>query len=225
MCLNFILVLLLINFSKLSSNFIIECTHETQECSLRNFKDEFNAELINFPRDARHYNTLTLTVQDSEMTKIPDGISLVFPLIETLIIDGTNLKEISNPNLKKFQRLKSFSAPNNDIKTLPDNLFDENLQIESINLTNNKINEISPQIFCPLANLHTFDVSLNHCIDKTYSGIGDSSEKSIMTKELCEMCPKKPSWLLDGDPHCADICVYSVESESEEEECGDCTYT
>ena len=117
---------------------------------------------------------------------IPSGIHDFFSNIEVLTVNFCGLKTVTKEDLRPLQHLKGLYLQNNQLTSLGNELFAENPLIEEINLCDNKLKHISPNVFVPLKYLRKIEVLRNLCIDE--SAI-KSTEVEILIRNFKEKCP------------------------------------
>jgi hypothetical protein len=66
-------------------------------------------------------------IKDQVVNFIPDGLGKFFPEIELLEIANSKLKKVEKKDLEKFPNLKLLVLTQNEIKFLPNDLFEGNL--------------------------------------------------------------------------------------------------
>ncbi|XP_070507652.1 putative leucine-rich repeat-containing protein DDB_G0290503 [Chironomus tepperi] len=81
--------------------------------------------------------------------------------LKILTVDGNKIKEL---DLKNLQDLKTFSAKNNEIEELTEDLFENNPNLEVMFFSHNKLTKISPNLTQNLENLRQFDFTGNPCL-------------------------------------------------------------
>lgn len=96
---------------------------------------------------------------------VPSGIADNFQNLKVLVIAFTGLKEITHEDLKPLVHLENLYIDNNQLESLEKKLFVSNPQITTINLSNNRIKHVAPQILEPLTNLQKINFSQNVCVD------------------------------------------------------------
>lgn len=90
----------------------------------------------------------------------------MFPDLEALWIENSELKSIEQADFKSFRNLKEVYMVNNKIEKLESNLFQFNPELRAIQFNDNKIKTIGRNILVPLTKLDQADFSNNDCINK-----------------------------------------------------------
>lgn len=115
--------------------------------------------------DETHLLIKSIYFENCLMRKIPSGLSELFPNLETLSVNQCGLEIISQDDLIGFKNLKALMLPNNDLTSLPGNLFEENKLIEKICFKGNKLTSIGRNLLDPLLKVSAVDFSNNFCIN------------------------------------------------------------
>lgn len=115
--------------------------------------------------DDTHLVIKSLYFEKCLMRKIPTGLSEIFPNLETLSINQCGLEVITKDDLTGFKNLKALLLPNNDLTSLPSNLFEENKFVEKISCMNNKLTSIGRNMLDPLLKVSVVDLRHNFCIN------------------------------------------------------------
>lgn len=121
------------------------------------------------------------------MKKLPPGLSEKFPNCEILSVNKCGLEEITINEISGFQHLKTLWLPNNELTSLPSDLFTENPTITNISFKGNKLINIGRGILDPLANILCVDFKANIRIDYKFRKINkmvDERRFKILIKKL-----------------------------------------
>jgi hypothetical protein len=134
--------------------------------------------LNDFPRfngiDIQECNTLK-TIREELFTQD-------FNMIEYLNLYGSEIATIEPNAFQHLPNLKWISLQYNQLRSLPHQIFKNNLELMAIILEENKINSITPDFFKNLNNLQWVTFDPNRCIDK-YFGCWSGS-CSVSQEEL-----------------------------------------
>lgn len=103
------------------------------------------------------------------MKNIPKQLNQTFPNLELLSVNNCGLQEITRDDLKGFAHLKHLLLRNNELMTLPGDLFLDNPDIEQISFKANKLLHIGHNILDPLIKLQSADFRRNLRINTKYS--------------------------------------------------------
>lgn len=103
------------------------------------------------------------------VTKVPQGLTRIFPNMKSLSICGSNLKDLKKIDLIEYKNLEFFGFANNCIEILPGDLFEGFVYLSEISFVGNKLRVIVPNILDGLNNLKLVDFSNNPNYTKLYS--------------------------------------------------------
>lgn len=109
---------------------------------------------------------------------LPKNLDKFFKNIEAMYIWSSNLKEITNSDLKPFLNLKFLYLWDNDIQILKSDLFKNNPKIKLLYLSKNKIKKVEKGIFDNLLQLEELDFENNDCYLK-YAFTGGVDKEAI----------------------------------------------
>lgn len=84
----------------------------------------------------------TLNLADNKLVEIPSDTFVDVKNLIILFINGNNIKKIEPDLLSGLRLLRAFNAQHNELQKL-DDIFTENLLLESINLNDNKLSTIN----------------------------------------------------------------------------------
>lgn len=111
--------------------------------------------------DVKHW-----VVENSpSMLFMPQGVAGFFRNLEEVYIRNASLQSITQSDLKQFQALEQLTLIQTQLKSLESGLFLFNPKLRLLNLSNNQINSIAPDILSPLKNLLHVSLKGNDCID------------------------------------------------------------
>lgn len=136
-----------------------------------------------------------------KLTKVPQGITKMFPNLHMLLIRNTNLSKISRTDLFEYRNFKIFLFTGNEIEFLCENLFADCKNLTTISFCGNSLKVVLPTILDGLKNLKFVDFSGNPCYMGCYSkfpGKGQNTtleEVKTELKEKFEIFGKNPEFL------------------------------
>lgn len=167
----FLLLILLSTQAKLISSLNLKCEYPDLNnlfCDLNFYVEVLQpntkiGSLYSFYDVATIYKVL---IKDQKISYVPTGLEKYFAHIKVLRIQNTPLKEIRQQNLKDFRQLKFLEIFGTHIESIDGNLFDFNLEIESLHLQNNRINFIVLGAFDKLAKLKFISLVDNTCFSR-----------------------------------------------------------
>jgi len=114
-------------------------------------------------------DVLFVQFENCTLSKIPQGLTKIFPNLEILEIWNSNLKNICKNDLVEYKNLKKFRCEYNEVEFLPDDLFENFANLELISFKNNKLTVIEPNILDGLDKLKYVDFRVNPNYGKFYS--------------------------------------------------------
>lgn len=127
---------------------------------------------------------------DSKIEYFPRNLQKIFPNLNDLRIQRCGLKEISHDDLVGLGKLNWLSLSSNQIKSLPDDLFENMPNLKKVFLRNNQIEFASSKLVEPIKNdLKYFDLRHNKTIDERY--IQGSNYGCQTIEKLMERIDKK----------------------------------
>ena len=138
-----------------------------------------------------NYNVKGLTLaSDKKIEQFPRGIQNFFLSLTFLAIGDCGLKNISRQDLLGLENLKMLYLHQNKLKALPDDLFQNMINLERIQFSNNEITTMSSKLFKPLnkekLNLADFNgnPSIDYCFDSKYG----NTSLDVLLKKIDESC-------------------------------------
>lgn len=116
---------------------------------------------------------------------MPKNFDSFFKNIEGIRISTSNLESITQADLKVFPNLKQLVLSNNVIIELSADLFEHNQELTFLDFANNNILLIAENIFTPIENLESIDLTDNICITKAGHTEADIEE---VVREIIANC-------------------------------------
>ena len=171
----FNLAVLLVSSVKLNCDYAA-VNYIIRECTVRNLKVKHpNVTVTSISgtlSSVIDYNNITTFKVDSSphLEFFPIGIEKFFPNIEEIEITDTGLKVLTQNDLKRFPKLKTLVAKENQLEHLDTNLFEFNDIIEEIDLSGNKLKHLPANSLRYLKNLKKLDLTDNICVNATAEG-------------------------------------------------------
>jgi hypothetical protein len=123
---------------------------------------------VNGQKNLNGSNYITIDIDDQVVNFIPEGLGKFFPNIEGLSITASKLKKVEKKDLQQFPNLKMLYLSSNDLKFLPDDLFEGNLELQSFSLFANPVTHIGHNLVTPLMKLEAAIFPKGSCIDQFY---------------------------------------------------------
>lgn len=132
---------------------------------------------------------------DTVVEVFPRNLHVIFPRLVAVNIDKCGLKEITQEDLAGLENLETIFLQNNQLKSLPSNLFQAMTKLKRISFYNTALEFVSSQLLKPLIKngLTWVDFRMNGKIDAFY-GHGDSRSVATIEKlmEIIEASGKVP---------------------------------
>ncbi|CAG9811224.1 unnamed protein product [Chironomus riparius] len=110
-----------------------------------------------------------LKFYDCTITKVPAGMTKIFPNLKILEINTAKLRKITKNDLIEYKNLEKFSCWGNEIEFLPGDLFEGFKNLEWISFYGNRLWIIEPNIFDNLESLKRIQLEHNPNYDILYS--------------------------------------------------------
>jgi len=98
------------------------------------------------------------------ITKIPQGLTNIFPNLTSICLLSSKLKKISKSDLVEYKNIKTFICQDNEIEFLPGDLFEGFENLEHVTFYGNMLKVVEPNILDGLTNLKhvNFKNNLNY---------------------------------------------------------------
>jgi Leucine-rich repeat (LRR) protein len=130
---------------------------------------------------------------------LPSGLYKTFPKLKELIVDSCGLENITSDDLFGLENLEKLWIDNNDLKSLPDDLFQHTKKLKRIIFRKNKLEFMNPELLDPKLDeqLEYVGFEKNEKIDSFYWPEWRESLKSIESlrekiKSSCFRYPPNP---------------------------------
>jgi hypothetical protein len=167
----------------------------TERCKIESFEGQHEA-----GKSCKDVETLWFW--GGELRYLPSGLHKFFPKLNVLRVTTCQLREITSSDLFGLEKLHTLILLNNELESLPDDLFMHNRNIHIINFTGNNLKVMSSRLFDPIPDdqWSRIDFRENTNIDTFCEPAWNNGLKSI--KELREVidlfCKQHPTTAL----HC-----------------------
>ncbi|KAG5670653.1 hypothetical protein PVAND_000901 [Polypedilum vanderplanki] len=148
---------------------------------------------VDFHGKENNNDVLAVSFRDCNISRIPQGLTKVFPNLKHLIIFNSGLSHVNRESLKEYCGLRSLSLSSNNILFIPGDLLEDMKDLEIFIVSNSKIQFIEPNIFDKLNNLKRVDLTRNMCINKRYDSLNPSLENATLEEIKKELKIKKNS--------------------------------
>jgi hypothetical protein len=131
-----------------------------------------------------NYNMISIEKQ--VVNVMPEGLEKFFPNIEGLLISDSKLAKVGKKDMQKFPKLRQLYLASNNLRFLPGDLFDGNLELKQVNFNMNPITFVGHNLVTPLEKLEYATFFSTKCISKSYFPY----EISSLADDLRENCPE-----------------------------------
>jgi hypothetical protein len=127
-------------------------------------------------------NVLSFHAVDLTINYFPIGLESIFKNLKVIVIERTYLKEVHQSDLKPFPQLEFLCLAGNDIKTLEEDLFEFNPNLNLVMFYTCKITHIDPNVFDHLDKMTYLLLESNPCI--TIEARNDRSKVLEIVKKI-----------------------------------------
>ena len=142
-------------------------------------------------------NVVNVWINNCTVTKMPKGITNIFPNMKVLEIRNSKLASIDKNDLAEYKSLEKFCCIENPISYLPSDLFDGFDNLEWIEFYGNSIQIIEPNILNGLNRLKYVEFSRGCPQDKRFSMYPRLSSNASIQDIKNELEVKYPQKLKD----------------------------
>ena len=157
-------------------------------------------------------NYQSFMFQGETVHYLPKGFGRFFPNLVRLTVYGSELKSLSQNDLKSLTQLQIIDVSMNDLEFLDDDLFEFNSKLTHVNFTSNKLKYVGENSFNNLKNLKQIDLNSNLCINNKASL---SSEIPALIQKLKTQCKFPPYVFLLKEQWNEKIADLKTESQDE----------
>ncbi|XP_070504867.1 uncharacterized protein [Chironomus tepperi] len=140
--------------------------------------------------DRRNEHVESVDLSNCKLTKVPQGLTRIFPNLKVLYIQYSGLTTITKSDLAEYKNLERINITYNDIKFLPGDLFDGFKNLEAIVFSYNKLELIEPNILDGLDNLKHVNFRGNPNYTKFYSQFSDWNPNATLEEVKDELMVK-----------------------------------
>jgi len=108
-------------------------------------------------------------LENCTLTRVPQGLTKIFPKMRSLSIQQCGLKDINRSDLMEYKNIEKFICCENEIEYLPEDLFAGFENLNWIGFFKNKLRVIEPGLLDGLIKLKYVDFSDNPNFNMRYS--------------------------------------------------------
>ncbi|KAL7013280.1 hypothetical protein ACKWTF_015316 [Chironomus riparius] len=124
------------------------------------------------------------------VTKVPQGLTKIFPNLKFLEIFESQLHTITKADLIEYQNLEKFICRNNLVEFLPGDLFEGFQNLQFISFNGNKLQIVQPNILDGLDNIKHVDFWRNSNYDKCYSIYNNTNANATLDEVHAQLFEK-----------------------------------
>lgn len=126
------------------SNSCIVCNlNTTQRCEIKSF--------IGKHGEGRSNNDINmLDISGATLHYLPSGLAKFFPQLTELSVYASKLKSITSNDLQGLEKLETFKLHNNEIRSLPDDLFKHSRKLKHFVVSEDHLTSMSSRLFDPI---------------------------------------------------------------------------
>lgn len=171
-------------------SYIENCVRNCYQCTVQKLiitKQNQTVTAINglhLNPDDSNGNAVSLKIIEQVVAFIPSELHQHFPYLSILKIWSSELRSISQEDIRYMKFLTDLSLSGNYLETLDSNLFQFNHRLIIIDFTRNRLKHIGANIFKPLKNIISVDFYQNYCINNGARYIFDALKDEL--KEKCQ---------------------------------------
>lgn len=162
------------------------CSSELYQCNISQVLITERGQIVEGINRGRHEAFQTdedvrvILFFDSTVFYFPQGLSNTFSNLTHLVLVDCGLKEITKNDLAGFQNVESLTLDNNQLRSLPADLFTDLPKLERVSFNNNQLQNLSAEVLKNMSvKLRTANFNKNPCIDASYC-----AHKSVMVNNL-----------------------------------------
>lgn len=113
-----------------------------------------------------HSDTTLINVRKLKFDRLPKGFDTFFKNLEGIFAFSTGMKTVVKDDMVVFPKLRYLDMGFNHITTLPSDTFEGNPELEWIDFSDNKLQNVGVNFLVPMTKLNYADFQSNRCVDK-----------------------------------------------------------
>ncbi|KAG5670670.1 hypothetical protein PVAND_000918 [Polypedilum vanderplanki] len=137
-----------------------------------------------------YQDVILVYFNDCKISKVPQGLTTIFPNMQGIVINNSNLTYIEREDLKEYNKLKMLYIENNKIQIFSENLLVDMKLLELFSMRGNKISYIEPDFLDGLDKLKYANFKDCGYINLVYDSI-DPHMSDVSLQELKKLLSKK----------------------------------
>ena len=170
-----------------------------EQCTVKNIKVTTKNESIKSVNGSiKPMSPKSLWIDHQTVYYLPKGVDKFFPNLEMLTVYDTELKSLTQDDLKSLTHLMFIYLNHNDIEYLDNDLFKFNLKLKTVSLSENKLKYIGANLLSNLKGLQVVNFQFNPCINVRAL---TSSEIPALVRKFQAQC-KKPVQMVISETQC-----------------------
>ena len=140
---------------------------EAEECNTRNVDiSSRNQEITSVNGQTEPTSAESLYTYGQTVHYLPKGIDRFFPNLKVLTVDRSNLKSLTQDDLKSLTQLVVVIFNHNDLESLDGDLFKYNPNLDRVEFSKNNLKYIGENLSNNLNDLQVINVHMNPCINE-----------------------------------------------------------
>lgn len=129
-------------------------------------------------------DTKLISLKKIKTERLPKNFHKFFPNLEGIFAFSMGLKTVVKDDLKDFPKLRYLDMGFNRLDTLPSNLFDNNLELEWIDFSDNLLRNIGVKLLDTLPKLDFANFEGNRCVDRRAQNKNNLHELELVLKSI-----------------------------------------
>lgn len=168
---------------------------EIYACESMNFTNRQHNEPINYVTNLHEFgrrdrDVKIFIIKHQVCHYLPTKIENFFPSLQEIEVDSSGLKQLKRENFASFARLAMAIFPNNDIESLPGDLFAYNPLLTHLDFSQNRIKSIGLGFFDKLHQLKYLNFDDNECYEGASLLMDDVEAVRIELMHNCSSIPR-----------------------------------
>ncbi|XP_070495993.1 keratocan-like [Chironomus tepperi] len=162
---------------------LISCCHVMNNLNIE-FPDKALIKFVS-GTDIEKDETTGFRIYNKTTQYFPRGLDSVFKNLKVIEISHGHLKDIRREDLNSFDLLEVLYLYANDIEILEEGIFDNNVNLKFITLSENRIIHIDQNAFSKLHQLTDLYLNKNECIDLQADNLSPLDKVINAAKNMC----------------------------------------
>jgi len=167
------------------------CYKKVYSCEFLNKNISANIHIIpsgyHLPSYNTNKNVIGVIFNKCNLTKVPQGLTNIFPNMKILSIWSSTLNTVTKKDLAEYKNIERIGFCNNLIEYLPGDLFEDFSNLEEVSFNGNKLKLIEPNILDGLDKLKAVSFADNTAYTKCFSLIEFMSSNATLEEVKDEL--------------------------------------